>query len=311
MDFEHLTAFEVFGLPVYRYGLFIGAGALLMCLAALLRAGKEHRASVLAACAAALPCALVLSRLLYCLTDQRFVGIAPLDKVFSLTNGGFSMLGALLGAALGVVIVCRIGKKKVLPVMDQMVTGVPLFLICARAAEFFSDEFGVSKPLKTEWLEDTFLTVDSSYLMVYVLEAAFAALLFVIMLCCKKDRTVVFTLLFTAAQGIFESLKKADKHMAFGFVGVQHILSYTILAVTVIVLGALARKKGKKALPLAGWISAVPVAGIAVGLEFLYDRTNTAPMLLYAAYLVLVVYMAGLGFALLRASRSPGQEKEN
>lgn len=308
-------AFNLGNIPVYAFGLWVALGVLSAFIVMLLCAPQGKRCCVVRCFPAAVLGGLILSRLLFCVTDQSFLNSCGLAEVFSVARGGLSMTGALGGAVLGTYIVCRAQREKTGAMLDALAPALLAFVLFARRAEFGGDELGISRPLRTQWLMGSFLTVDDEYLMVYCLEAATALILLLVVILVLRRRyagggvMLGTMLLFGATQVIMESLKH-DGHMSISFVGLEHVFSYLILSAALVILALASRKTGKKAVCRTALVSVVPVAGLCVLIEFWLDRTPINRWLLYGAYILLLIYMCAQGFVMLGQYRKSSRGEE-
>lgn len=310
MDLWDTVLFEIGGLPVYGYGAAVAAAALLFCSLLLIRARKNGLFAAAGACALSVFFGFVFSRLLYTVTDQVPLSHFSAEMLIRFDAGGFSMYGALLGAAAGCALAARWSGNGAPKLMDALAPCLMLFILIVRVAEW-GGSLGLSRELTEErdpWLRETFLAADQDgyrYLRVYLLEAVAALILLIILLADRKRRPagnvmLRAMLLYGAVQTLMESLRY-DQHMKFGFVGVQHILSYAVLCLALVILILRRRRTEKKdRTAMTAAILILPAAGISVLLEFLIDRTSVSRYLLYAVYALLMGGMAGLGFTLLK-----------
>ena len=282
--FEETAAFSLFGLTGYWYGVFVAWGAALFLLffARYCRMEKCKIGTAALFSALCIPLGLLCSRVLFCLLDFRFHGMFSLRAAAMFWGGGFSMVGALLGAALAAWITARIQITELL---------------------------GRSRPLKTAWLANSFLAQNDgydAYLRTYLLEALTAgalAIFFAARIQKRKtvrDSLLLGMLLLGTTQALFESLR-FDSHMRYSFISMQQILFACMFAAALILYAA---RCGKKQVIIAIAVCAL-VAGGAVGLEFMIDRSSVSSLLLYAAYILLLALPAGLGLYYKKRSKTP------
>ena len=296
------------GAQVYAFGLYaaLGMAIAMIALAMLLRRAKWPKGAAPLTGVLAMGCGFLVSRLFFCFMDQGLGGPVPLKGVLLVTGGGYSMMGALLGACFGAILASKIMKQKPAALLDLLSPAFMLFVACERLGEGYIDDFGISRPLVGELLKGSFLAIEGDYdwvLATYLIES-FAALVLALVLLrdvSKKDRRagntfLLFLLLFGASQVILESLR-FDQHMHLSFVGLQQIIAMLLLAAGVIVL-ALRRMKDKRGLALAALILLPVAAGVGVGLEFAIDRTTMNRFLLYAVFILLMAAPAALGVRL-------------
>ncbi len=308
---EETLSFSLLGMTGFWYGVFIAWGAALFlrffaryCRMEGLKSGTAALFSVLC-----LPLGLICSRILFCLLDFRFHGMFSLRALGMFWGGGFSMVGALLGAALAAWLTARIQKIPAPPVLDILMASLPFFLCAARMGEGFTELLGRSRPLDTAWLANSFLAQNDgydTYLRTYLLEAVTAGILAIYFAArIQKKKTargslLLGMLLLGTTQTLFESLR-FDSHMRYSFISMQQILFACMFAAALIVYAA---RCGKKQV-IAAVAVCVLVTGGAVGLEFMIDRSSVSSVLLYAGYVLLLLLPAALGLHYKKRSETP------
>ncbi len=298
------------GVRVYSFGLYaaLGMALALITLSLLSRKAKWKTGTAPLLGFLALVLGFVFSRVFYCLLDESLGRPMPLWAAVQLDVGGYSAMGALLGACLGAVAAGWITGQSGARLLDYIAPAFLLFLACERLGEGYIEYFGVSRALSGDLLINSFLAVemeDGYYLATYLIES-FVALVLALVLIKEMnahrragDLFIKFMLLFGATQIILESLRY-DNHMTVhAFVRLEQILAMTLLGVAVILLAA--RNWNKRR--LLSWIALISVpltVGIGVGIEFMIDRTGVSRYLLYAAFILLVSVPAYLGLRLRR-----------
>ena len=299
------------GVRVYGYGLYVMYGLALAMLVVFLHGRKRFPAGspALMGCLM-IPCGFVLSRLMYLLLDAQARQWPFFRAFFMMTAGGASMFGALFGAFIGLMAACRIlklEKRQRLYAMDVFAIAALAFTALSRMGEGFIEDYGISFPLSGK-AEGMFIVNGeyADYLAVYKLESLYALILFV--LCetrIRRKKTpgeTFFTamLLFGAGQILFESFRK-DGHMAFSFVGAQHIMAAMCVGGAVIYFAV--RGRNAKTLSNAALMSLPLMTGILVGLEFALDRTEVSRVLLYIIYVIVIACPCVMSFILMRRAQ--------
>ena len=297
------------GVQVYSFGLFAALGMALglIVLALLLRKAKAKAGTGALMGVLCLGMGLIVSRLLFGWLDQTLGVPLPLWAMVQITSGGYSMMGALLGACVGAIFAAGLTRQNAARLLDYLAPAFLLFVACERLGERYADGFGISRYLVGGLFKGSFLAVGEEpewYLATYLIESVAALVLALVLLRDERpsrragDTFLLFLLLFGATQTILESLRY-DQHMHYAFVGLQHILSITLLGIGVIILYARTRKtRGKLALMA---LISVPLAVVlGVGLEFAIDRTQMNRYVLYALYALVVGVPAYLGIRLRR-----------
>ena len=317
---EDALSFPFLGSQVYAYGLLVMLGVLLALGLALFLTRKNSREQQAAALTAllALPLGLILARLMYVFLDPTFRPLMNISNILNITTGGLSMFGALIGAALAACIAARLTRVPAARMLDVTAAALLAFLIPARLGEGYT-ALGVSRPLTTQWLADSFLARQDdydAYLRTYLLEAVIALILLVILLrfLHRKPRHgrafAMACLLFGITQTLMESLRY-DGHMRFSFIGVQQVLAVTLFCLVLIVLAIRLLKANQPRLLAVLSLIAVPlsVAG-GVGVEFLIDRSEMGKLISYALYLLVLAIPAALGILMLKQEERLGQSTD-
>ncbi len=312
---EDAAVTTVFGMRMYTFGLCVALGSLLavILLALLMKKRKPGTAalqSVLTICIG-----LVLSRLLYGVTDDTIGRSSPLWVMVRLNLGGYSLYGVLGGAILAAWLTAKMTNQHFIDCLDPVAPAFLIFVVSERLGEGFLGEtlegFGWSRELIYNELPGTVFSITdgySWYLGTWRMEALIAAVLFTLIFIwtLKKSHSrppfICFMLLFGATQILMESLRH-DLHMTINsFVRVEQILSMVLLGVAVIIL-AVRKWHTHRALSLVGLFSIPLATGIAIGIEFLIDRTAINRYLLYLCFIIVVAVPVVLGFRLLKEER--------
>jgi phosphatidylglycerol:prolipoprotein diacylglycerol transferase len=318
--YDDTLAFAFLGTEIYAYGLMVmlGVWAGLVLFYALCGKCPALKDAAVLTGLMALPLALMLARLLYCLGDPAFHPLLSLKNVLNLRTGGFAMYGALTGAVLTALMAARLGKISAAPLLDRLAPALAAFLIPARLGEGFT-MLGLSRPLTIEAVAGSFLARQESYgsfLRTYLIEALVAMiLLWVLMTKLRRPHKAgqVFTLgclLYGISQTLMESLR-FDGHLRYSFVGLQQVLSAVLFGVTLIVLAARAiRRGGKKTLPFITLALLPVIVGAAIALEFMIDRSSAGKIAAYGLYILLLAIPAQLGILLLRQEAAHDQRAD-
>ena len=314
--YEDAVILPVPGARIYAYGLLLALGCWLAIILLWRLSSRHERLSQAAAFTSllALPMGFALARAMYCLLDSAFQPILTLRNLLNVHTGGFAMYGALLGAALSALIGARLAGANKMRMLDLLSPALAAFLVPARLGEGFTT-LGISRPLTTSWLADSFLAsrdAYDSYLRTYLLEAATALILAVFLIRMLRRNVkegLVFSsfcLLYGVTQTLMESLRY-DGHLRFGFIGVQQVLSAALFGVTLIALSVRAlRRQGGKLLPVIALASLPLVLAALVGVEFLIDRSALGKLFSYGLYLPLLALPATLGMRLIKGEEGLG-----
>lgn len=315
--FDDALSFSIFHVRVYAYGLTVMLGYWLglIMLYYLSRKEMQLRKAIAISGLLALPLGLILARALYCLGDPSFYPIMSLRNALDLTTGGFAMYGALAGAVIAALIGAGVSGISAARMLDLTAPALFLFLIPARLGEGFT-ALGISRPLTTAWLKDSFLAFQDeydAYLRTYLLEAAIALVILLILLRAlskhhKAGRVFLSgCLYYGVTQTLMESLRY-DGHLRFSFIGVQQVLSVVLFSGALIALAVqlLRRQKSARLLPLLSLIL-LPVILIGIiGVEFLVDRSQMGKLFSYGLYLLVLSVPLVLGTMMIKRRSSIG-----
>ena len=298
---------EIFGIRMYAFGVYVALGAAaalaVFALAGHARSMKKGTVPLTALCAGV--SGLLVSRLFFCLLNQELGQLTPISFWPQLNGGGWSIFGLICGIYLGGWIGARAMKEKTARVFDALSLSILPLIAAERFGESRIEDFDISRPLDSEFLKSTFLSVgeDEPCLATYYVAAAVAAVLFVVLAFrfARKEKdgkfTVAFLLLFGAASIVTESLRY-DRFLSISFVGLQQIAAALMLAIGVIL--AIRHSNRPKSVLAAAAIASLPLmVGAVIGLEFALDRTTWNKILIYILMIVTVGIPAGLGLKLL------------
>lgn len=132
------VAFTIFGVDIYFYGLFITAAIIIAFLLAFLLCKKKGLDSntPYEILIAILPLGILCARLFAVLFDS---GLSILDY-FKFREGGMSIIGAIIGGGIGLVLLCLIKKRDFLRLTDVLVTVLILAQAIGRWGNYFNQE---------------------------------------------------------------------------------------------------------------------------------------------------------------------------
>ena len=143
------VAFSIGGFDIYWYGLLIGAGLLLAMLFAL-KKSKEFgldQNKFIDVIIVGIIGGVIGARLYYVAFSPRD-DFSTLRSILDIRNGGMGFYGAVIGGVLFAVIMAKIRKVKILPVMDLVGIGFLLGQGIGRWGNFANQEaFGTNTDL--------------------------------------------------------------------------------------------------------------------------------------------------------------------
>ena len=112
---------EIFGRTIYWYGIIIGLGFLLAVMYALKR--SRHfgltQDNVLDMLLAAVPSGIIGARLYYVVFNpENYFGPGKWGNIIKIWEGGLAIYGGIIFAVTALIIVCKVRKISVLPMLD-------------------------------------------------------------------------------------------------------------------------------------------------------------------------------------------------
>lgn len=136
-------SFSIFGFDIYYYAVMIVCGIILAVIVATLLFKRRNIPAdwIFDLILCVLPIGIVGARLFYCITGN----VEPqywfsFDDVYGIRAGGLSIIGGVIGGALGVVLFCLIHKVNFFRIADCVVPGLALAQVLGRWGNFFNQE---------------------------------------------------------------------------------------------------------------------------------------------------------------------------
>ncbi len=258
------VAFTVFGVNIYWYGVLIGLGMALAVLFAFKKAPEfgidvDRMIDVIIV---GFICGVVGGRLYYVL----FVD-ATYDTFFDLIDlrsGGIAIYGGIIGAALGVIVGCKIRKVPLLPMLDIVGMGFLIGQSIGRWGNFFNQEafgsnttglFGMISPTTTEylqynagWLSEKGIFVDPALPVhpTFLYESVWCAIGFFLLLWYSKKRkfhgeiALMYAIWYGAGRAVIEGLRTDS--LMIGSIRVSQLVGIVSVAAAGALLVYLRRK---------------------------------------------------------------------
>ena len=135
------SSFTIGPLTIHLYGVIIAAGLMLAVLYACRRSRefgiKED--DVIDGVLWVTPFAIICARLYYCLFSWDSYADAPIS-ILNIWNGGLAIYGGVIGAAIGVIVFCKIKKIKIPALLDLVALGFLIGQAMGRWGNFFNRE---------------------------------------------------------------------------------------------------------------------------------------------------------------------------
>ena len=152
------VAFELFGLPVYWYGVLIVGSMLIAILWCRLHDGRfgVKFEKLLDLAIVMIPVAIICARLYYILFSLDYFLENPSD-IFKITNGGLAIYGGIIGGVIVIAIFCKIRKMKFLDITDYIAPIVAFCQSIGRWGNYINIEaygYETNLPIKMEVIEN-------------------------------------------------------------------------------------------------------------------------------------------------------------
>ena len=137
------TAFSVGGFEIKWYGVIIALGFLLAVLYAMKRSREFGltQDNILDLLLIVAPVAIICARAYYVVFSWKdYFGPEATQKFWDIRSGGLAIYGAVIGAALMILVMARIKKQKVTPYLDITGLGLLIGQSLGRWGNFFNRE---------------------------------------------------------------------------------------------------------------------------------------------------------------------------
>ena len=132
---------QVGPLTIYYYGLIIAVG-LMLAVAYACRRSKEFglkEDDIMDGVLWVTPFAIICARIYYCAFAWEEYAADPISVLY-IWNGGIAIYGGVLGAIVGMAVLCRYKKIKLLPVLDVILMAFLIGQSIGRWGNFMNRE---------------------------------------------------------------------------------------------------------------------------------------------------------------------------
>lgn len=138
MILSNRVAFTIFGIDIYYYGLIISLAILLCVILAMIlsKAKKQDTAMPLELFLAIIPLGILSARLFSVIFEPDLT----IADYFNFRTGGMSIIGAIIGGAIGATIYMLIKKKPFLVIGDTITSVLLLGQAIGRWGNYFNEE---------------------------------------------------------------------------------------------------------------------------------------------------------------------------
>lgn len=242
------VAIRIFGLEIMWYGVMIAIGMIAGGIIAYRRAPKHDlpKDKVIDFLIIAVPAGIIGARLYYVIFNWSIYS-GDLMKMINIRLGGLAIHGGLIGAALAIIICCRIWKYHIFNVLDLAAPAVAIGQACGRWGNYFNSE-AHGGPTDLPWAVNINGTMCHP---TFLYESIWCFILFFVLIFIDNRRkfegqTFLLYGIFYSVERFFVEALRTDSLMIGPFRQAQ-VLSLSIIVVFSIVYVILyKRAKNKK-----------------------------------------------------------------
>ncbi len=243
-------AFSIGNIHIYWYGIFIGL-AFIIAIFALKKDSKKYDINyedILELIIILIPVAIICTRLYYVIFNLQYYLSNP-SQIFNIKNGGLAVYGGIIGAAITIIIFCKIKKLKLLDMFDMLVPYLALGQAIGRWGNFVNGE---AHGVQTNNIFRMGIVENGIYMEVhptFLYESISTLILFFILTYLKNHRkyegqlTIVYLLVYSAIRAVIEGLRTDS--LMIGNIRVSQLLSIIIFSTMLIVLIYINQRKKK------------------------------------------------------------------
>lgn len=258
------TAFTIFGIDIQWYGIIITVGlllAMLYCFPKMKRFGLDGD-RVIDVVIGGVIGGIIGARAYYVINEwENYAG--NWREIFNTRNGGLAFYGGLIGAVLVGIVICRIRKVKILPMLDIAVIGFLIGQGVGRWGNFVNQEafgtntnsiFGMTGGTiqqtiinQTQIGEDMYLNGNATMLWevpvhpCFLYESIWCLLGFVLLAWYSKRRkydgqlALLYLMWYGAERFVVEGLRTDSLMFGSGNIRTSQALSAVFVVVSVII----------------------------------------------------------------------------
>lgn len=146
LEFDPGRAFSLGPLTIHYYGMIIAVGLLLAVIYGLHRSRQFglKQDDILDGVLGIVPFAIICARAYYCIFSWSDYADNPIEVLY-IWKGGLAIYGGVIGAAIGVVVFCKIKRISLGATLDLVALGFLIGQAIGRWGNFFNREaFGVA-----------------------------------------------------------------------------------------------------------------------------------------------------------------------
>lgn len=242
MIISERIAFNIFGVDVYWYGIFMALGIFACAIFAVIfcKLKKIDTSTPIEIFLAIVPLGIVGARLFSVIFES---GLTILD-FFNFRTGGMSIMGAIIGGSIGALIWVLVKKRNFLWAADIITCVLPLGQAIGRWGNYFNQELFGREITNAAWQFFPFaVNIDGNWFMaLFFYESvlnfiAFVALAIIFLKTKKVGLTTgIYFIYYGTIRLILENLRQTEYILMWGKVQVSSLISGLLLGVGILII---------------------------------------------------------------------------
>ena len=247
MPTPYPVAFEIFGLQIMWYAIFVTSGIVIATLITYFRAPKHgiSQDTLLNMVLISVPIGIIGARAYYVLFNwSSYAG--DIVKILNFRGGGLAIHGGLIAGLGTACILCLIWKVRPLNLLDLLVPAIALGQCIGRWGNYFNGE-AHGGPTDLPW---AVIINGQTYHPTFLYESIWCFILFIVLLCVDNRRkfegqvVLLYGILYSCERFFVEGLR-TDSLMIGSFKQAQ-VLSLVIIIVCLVFYIILSKKNKKQ-----------------------------------------------------------------
>ena len=252
MKMLNRIAFTIFGVDIYFYGLIISLAILLCVILAMIlcKAKKQETSMPLEIFLAIIPLGILSARLFSVIFEPDLT----IADYFNFRSGGMSIIGAIIGGAIGATIYKLIKKKPFLEIADVITSVLLLGQAIGRWGNYFNQEvYGleITNPAN-QWFPLGVCVNGTWYEALFFYESVLAILGFIAILIVylktnkKGLATGIYLIYYGIVRIVLESRRQPQYILKWGNVPVSALVCALFIACGIAIIAYVIIKSVKQ-----------------------------------------------------------------